>query len=173
MELETAFKNAGGITEAERKKLTQEFEEAEQIKAETTAKVKMFVEGLMPFFIVREFTKRISDQMDYEEKGEIYYYVQQKLDREEIQKVLVGSVPDNQVDALMNMLLAKFKPKGFNEKTEPIHDLSKENTGRVNAMISSIDDFDVNGMVNSVKQKQTAAYRTMEINRILKKCDDR
>lgn len=168
MELETAYKNAGGITKAERKKLTQEFEEAERIKAETTAKVKMFVEGLMPFFIVREFTKRISDQMDYEEKGEIYYYVQQKLDREEIQKVLVGSVPDNQVDALMNMLLAKFKPKGFNEKTEPIHDLSKENTGRVNAMISSIDDFDVNGMINSVKQKQTAAYRTMEINRILK-----
>lgn len=168
IELETAFKNAGGITEAERKKLAQEFEEAEQIKAETTAKVKMFVEGLMPFFIVREFTKRISDQMDYEEKGEIYYYVQQKLDREEIQKVLVGSVPDNQVDALMNMLLAKFKPKGFNEKTEPIYDLSKENTGRVKAMISSIDDFNVYGMINSIKQKQTAAYRTMEINKILK-----
>ena len=44
MELETAYKNAGGITKAERKKLTQEFEEAERIKAETTAKVKMFVE---------------------------------------------------------------------------------------------------------------------------------
>lgn len=168
IELETAFKNAGGINEKERKKLAHEFEEAERIKAETAAQVKMFVEGLMPFFIVREFADRISVQLDMEEKGEIYYYVQQKLNRDEIQKVLAGDVPDSSVDALMDMLLVKFKPKGFSEKSEPIHDLSKEDTGRVNAMISRVDDFNIDEMINIVKQKHTAANRTMEINKILK-----
>lgn len=168
IELETAFKNAGGITELERKKLAKEFEEAERVKAESVAKIKIFVEGLMPFFIVKEFTEKISSQLDYEEKGEIFYYVQQKLNKKEIQKALLGKASDDAVDALMDMLLEKFKPKGFSEKTEPMHDLSKEGTGRVNAMISSLDDFDVDGMIQTIKQRQQAADRTMEINRILK-----
>ena len=81
IEIETAFKNAGGITEVERQTLLKEFSEAEHTKTESLTRIKMFVEGLMPFFILRDFTGRISDQLDIEEKGEIYYYIQQKLKR--------------------------------------------------------------------------------------------
>lgn len=51
---------------------------AEHTKTESLTKIKMFVEGLMPFIILRDFTGRITEQLDFEEKGEIYYYVQQK-----------------------------------------------------------------------------------------------
>lgn len=168
IELETAFKNAGGITAKERKKLAQEFEEAERTKVEAVAKIKMFMEGLMPFYILKDFTGRISEQLDYEEKGEIFYYVQQKLNKTDIQKTLAGSVDESSVDALMNMLLSRFKPKGFSEESEPMYDLSKEETGRVNAMISTIEDFDADDMIKIIKQRSAAADRTMEINRILK-----
>ena len=170
IEVETAFKNAGGITEVERQALSKEFSEAEHTKTESLTKIKMFVEGLMPFFILRDFTGRISNQLDFEEKGEIYYYVQQKLKRQEIKNTLnenqeVGAAA---VDALMEFLLKKFKPKGFKEGAQPVHDLSKEDSGRVNAMISAIDDFDIKAMVKLVEKRKAAADRTMEINRILK-----
>lgn len=167
-DLETLFKNEGGITDSERKKLTKEFDEAEHLKIESTAKERVFVEELMPFFIVKEFTEKISKQLEYEEKGEIYNYIQQKLDRNEIQKVLSKDVSESSVDALMQMLLTKFKPKEYQENLEPMHDLSREDTGRVNAMISTIKNFDSNAMIDTIKKKQKASDRTMEINRILK-----
>ena len=49
-----------------------------------------------------------------------------------------------------------------------MHDLSKEGKGKVNAMISSIEDFDTQEMIHLIKQKQTASDNTAEINRILK-----
>lgn len=170
IEIETAFKNAGGITEVERQTLLKEFSEAEHTKTETLARIKMFVEGLMPFFILRDFTGRISDQLDIEEKGEIYYYVQQKLKRQEIKNALNESqeVSDDTVDVLVDFLLKKFKPKGFKEGAQPVHDLSKEDLGRVNAMISAIDDFDVGAMVELVEKRRETADKTMEINRRLK-----
>lgn len=169
-EVETAFKNAGGITEAERQTLLKEFTEAEHIKTESLTKIKLFVEGLMPFFILKDFTGKISDQLDFEEKGEIFYYIQQKLKKQEIKETLNESqkVSDETVDDLLEFILKKFKPKGFREGDQPVHDLSKEGIGRVNAMISSIDDFDVEAMIQLVKNRKAAAEKTMKINRILK-----
>lgn len=169
-EVETAFKNAGGITEVERQALLKEFAEAEHVKTESLTKIKLFVEGLMPFFIVKDFTSNISNQLDFEEKGEIFYYIQQKLKRQEIKDTINESqnVSDETVDALLEFILDKFKPKGFKEGDQPVHDLSKEGIGRVNAMISSIDDFDVEAMVKLVEDRKAAAEKTMEINRILK-----
>lgn len=170
MEVETAFKNAGGITEVERQKLMKEFSEAEHIKTESITKIKIFVEELMPFFILRDFTGKITDQLDFEEKREIYYYVQQKIKRQEIKNVLIKNqeVTDDTVDALMEFLLKKFKPKELKKDVQSIHDLSKEELGRVNAMIAAIDDFDIDSMVKLVEKRKAAADRTMEINRVLK-----
>lgn len=169
-EVETAFKNAGGITEVERQTLLKEFAEAEHTKTESLTRIKLFVEGLMPFIILKDFTGEISDQLDFEEKGEIFYYIQQKLKKQEIKDTLNESqnVSDETVDDLLEFILKKFKPKGFKEGNQPVHDLSKEGIGRVNAMISSIDDFDVEAMIQLVENRKAAAEKTMEINRILK-----
>ena len=169
-EVETAFKNAGGITKLERQALIKELSEAEKTKTESRTKIKMFVEGLMPFFILRDFTGRISKQLDFEEKKEIFYYIQHKLNHQEIKKALNENkeVSDDTVEVLIELLLKKFRPKGFKEDVQSVHDLSKEELGRVNATISLIDDFDIKSMVALVKRRMVAADRTMEINRILK-----
>lgn len=168
IEVGTAFKNAGGLTDAERKSLAKKYDEAEHSKVECSAKIKLFVEGVMPFFIVKEFTEKITKQLDYEEKGEIFHYIQKTINKKEIQKVLSGEVSQEAVDALMDMLLKKFKPEGFSEKTESMHDLSREETGRVNAMVSLIENFDVDNMIETVNQKQKASDLTMDINKTLK-----
>ena len=52
IEIETAFKKAGGITEVEKQKLLRELAEEESFKTEALTKIKLFVEGMMPFYIL-------------------------------------------------------------------------------------------------------------------------
>ena len=68
----------------------------------------------------------------------------------------------------MDYLLDTFRPKGFRDDMEMMFDLSKEDIGRVNGIVSSLDDFDVSAMVDMVKKRKIASERTAEINRILK-----
>ena len=104
IELETSFKNAGGITKKERTRLSQEYEEAERIKSEAAVKIKFFMEGLMPFFIVKEFNDEITDQLDTEEKRAIYQYIAQKLDRNELLAALKGKPTKKAVDELVDVI---------------------------------------------------------------------
>lgn len=167
-ELATAFKNAGGISRKEKKQLEDEYALAEKVKTESLTNIKLFVEGLMPFYILRDFANPIMAQLDFEEKGEIFYYVQSKLKRDAISDLLKGDVSDAKVDQLMDHLLDTFRPKGFREDMEMMFDLSKEDIGRVNGIVSSLDDFDVSAMVDMVNKRRAASERTAEINRILK-----
>lgn len=170
IELESVFKNAGGITEDEKQELERQFSEAEHIKSEASTKIKMFVEGLMPFFILRDFSSKISNQLDLEEKEAVFRLVQQKLKKDELKNILneKSAVDDDTVDRLLEFLLEKFKPSGFSENTKVIHDLSKQEIQRIKTIISSIDGFDIDEMINLLEKKKAAAERTVEINRMLK-----
>ena len=167
-ELATAFKNAGGISQKEKKKLEEEFNQAEKVKTEALTNIKLFVEGLMPFYILRDFTEPIMSQLDFEEKGEIFYYVQSKLKRNTISELLKGDVPEEKVNLLMEQLLSIFRPKGFKEDMEMMFDLSKEDIGRVNGIVSALEDFDTSAMIEIINKRRAASERTAEINQILK-----
>lgn len=167
-ELATAFRNAGGISQKEKKKLEDEFNQAEKVKTETLTNIKIFVEGLMPFYILKDFASPIMSQLDFEEKGEIFYYVQSKLKRNIITDILKDDVSEEKIDLLMNRLLDTFRPKGFYDDMEMMFDLSKEDIGRVNGIVSALDDFDVSAMIEMINKRKDASDRTAEINRILK-----
>lgn len=168
IELGTAFKNAGGITRKEKSQLEEEYSQAEKVKSETLAKIKLFVEGLMPFYILKDFANPIMDQMDFEEKSEIFYYVQQKVKKSDIEEILSDNVNEEKIDQLLEHLLSKFRPRGFREDTEMRFDLSREEIGRINGIISAIEDFDREAMIENIKRRKEAADITAEINRVLK-----
>lgn len=168
IELETAFKNAGGITAKERKKLAKEFEEAEHIKTESLVKIKLFMEGLMPFYIVRNLNDDIKKQLDIEEKVAIYQYIEQKLDREELMSEMRGRSSKKSIDELLDVILSQFRPETGMKIKDLLFDLSKEETSRISAMIASIDAFDVEDMVSLVIARKNSLDRTTEINKILK-----
>ncbi|MFW2551606.1 hypothetical protein, partial [Klebsiella pneumoniae] len=72
------------------------------------------------------------------------------------------------IDALLDVILSQFKPTDSSVSTVPLFDLSREETGRVSAIISFVDGFDVENMVRTVKIKKDAVEKTTEINRMLK-----
>lgn len=167
IELETAFKNAGGITKEERALLTKEYEAAERIKTEAQVKIKQFMEDLLPFFIVKDFNDKIRKQLEQEDKVAIYQYIEQRLDRNEIASMLEEKSTKT-IDALLDVILSQFKPTDSSVNAVPLFDLSREETGRVGAIISSVDGFDAGDMVRTVKSKKDAMEKTTEINRMLK-----
>ena len=168
LEHETVFKNAGGITEAEKEELSKQYREAEQIKVESAVKIKNFVETLMPFYIVKEFAKKISGQLATESDRGIYEYFQQKIKVDDIQEILPKSVPDKDAISIAETLFERLKPVGYDESNVQIHDLSQESTARVNALISMLENFDSSEMVRTVMNRQKAADVTIEINKLLK-----
>lgn len=168
-ELETSFKRSGGITETERKKLAKESEEAERAKTEAVTKIKYFVEGMMPFFIINGLSGTIKEQIEAESEGENFEYIRKKINKTTIGKALKKSnVSDSDINLLVEALLDSLKPKGYKEGTKTVYDLSKEEINRVLAIISNVETFDVQAMVGVVNSRKQAADRTAEINRILK-----
>lgn len=169
MELETAFKNAGGITDKERKKIEEKYKEAEERKTEAATQIKMFVEGMMPFVILKDLAPTVMSQLEYEENGEIYNYIQNNLNRSDIEKVLKSSgINDTGVaEDLLQFFLSKFKiSESHNDAV--LFDLSKNEMSYVNGMISGINNFDVNEMVEIVNRRLEAADIVADINKTLK-----
>ncbi len=169
MELETAFKNAGGITDKERKKLEEKRKDAEIRKTEAATQIKMFVEGMMPFVILKDLTPAVMSQLEYEEKGGIYNYIRDRLNKSDIEKLLKSSgINDSKIaEELLQLFLNKFKPsESYNNAV--LFDLSKNEMSYVNGMISGINNFDVNGMVEIVNRRLEAADIAADINKMLK-----
>ena len=46
---------------------------------------------------------------------------------------------------------------------EMMFDLSKEEIGRVNGIVSALDDFDTETMIETIKRRKEASDRTAEI----------
>lgn len=169
MELETAFKNAGGITDKERKRLEERYTEAEAKKTESAAQIKMFVEGMMPFIVLKDLAPTIMSQLEYEEKGEIYNYIQDKLNKNDIENFLNSNgINDTRIaEDLLQLFLSRFKPSESHNDTV-LYDLSKSETAYVNGMISGINNFDINEMVEIVNRRLEAADVVTDINKTLK-----
>ena len=165
MELETAFKNAGGITDKERKQIEDIYKQAEQKKTEAATKIKMFVEGLMPFIITSDLVGDITEQLNYEEKGEIFSYIKNKLTKEDVKSVVGDDVI---ADKLVDLINLKFMPKGYNENSSYLFDLSKDETVYVNGLISRIENCNKEEMVSVIETREKAAKETESINRMLK-----
>ena len=168
-DLETAYKNAGGITQEEREKLAREFEEAEKLKTEASIKIKMFVEGLMPFFIVGEYANKITKQFSIQEKKETYEYFEKNIMDSALTETIHNnvSIGDEALETLFDEILKYLKPSDETD-FKFIHDMSKEEISRINIMIDNLKAFDKEEMIEIINQRKHYSERTMEINKILR-----
>ena len=170
IELETLYKKSGGITNQERQKLEEQYKLAETRKTEAAAKIKLFVENMMPFIILQEQTGSIKNQLEYEEKGEIFNYIKGKVSIEQIDKLLLKSgIESSELSKhFLEMFLSEFEPKKTHENEKVLFDLSRGEMAYINGMIDRINGFNRLDMIKSVHSKIEATEITMEINRKLK-----
>lgn len=158
-ELEESFKNAGGITEDEKRIILNKIDIAEKRRSELSIEIKSFVEGIMPFIITADLVQPLLSQVDFEEKSERYKYVTDNINKDAIALILHNhSINEKTViDELYTSIINNFKPQESIEDRAMIHDLSKEQKNRVFSITTAIIDFDRAGLLTKIKDKIEAA----------------
>ena len=167
-EIDTAFKQAGGMSITEKEALRQELLNYEHVKQESSLKIKSFVENLMPFFIVKDFADNITKQLDYEEKVELFEYLTFKLQGDSFKKNLKTDVSEDNINDVINAVLTTIRPSGYVDDSEPLHGVSKDEANRINGVISAIQDFDKEELLAAIEKKEQASDNTIRINQIMK-----
>lgn len=166
--LDEGFKKGGGIFKKEKERLLKSQTEAERVKNEMTGRIKAFVEGDMPFYIVREFTDEIQKQILFEEEKDRYDYVVEKLPQNTLKKILEQyEIYDPKIEEeMLNDIYRKFQPSV--RKGEIIFGLSKEQKSRVLGVIANIQNFHGKEILKVIERRQEAADITAKVNKALK-----
>ena len=170
-ELLAAFQNAGGITEVTRRKLEKELADCEKTKQENSIKVKAFVEGLMPFFILKDVVPEISAQLEVEEKGKVFASIKSQLTPDVLKdsSLFFQNLASDEIEQICNGILDVFNPSSRGETLAVMYGLSDEDKNRVLAMIASISYLNIETILEAIGSKQKATARTTEINKFFKR----
>lgn len=163
------FIRAGGILEDKRKNLQQQADVLDKKRAVISSKIKNFVENTMPFFILKDFSSEIYNQINTEEKKAIYDYVKYMVSEDYLNTILKKEniVSENLSSVLYNAILSKLNPGKINQD-EPILDLSNDAINKIEQILLNVDDFDVKDMISSIKQREEYSKKIIEINTILR-----
>lgn len=169
-ELLAAFQNAGGITEETRRNLEKELGDYEKVKQENSIRVKTFVEGLMPFFILKDVVPEILAQLEMEEKGKVFNSIKNQLTPKVLKdsSLFFENLSSDEIEQICSGILDIFNPSSRGEALPVMYGLSDEDKNRVLAMISSISDLKTEVILEAIESKQSATAKTTEINKFFK-----
>lgn len=166
---EQEFARAGGIAPEERKRIEKKNSEIEKRREVYSQEIKNFFENQMPFFMLRDFFKIISAQIDYEEKLEIHDYVKYTVTPEFIQQILSEYTIESEEasKAVFEELLRKIHPGNcFSEDT--LLGLSRDEAGRIDELISSVGKIAPEEILDSLKKKNKLTQKYIGTLKLLR-----
>lgn len=168
-DFQTAFKNAGGISQDEKKKLLLEQQKAEALKSEMTVKIKDFFENQMPFIITKNIAKNVSSQVELEEKIAQYQHVKEVLSEACIRDILKKNKVSMPLDteAILEDIYEKFMPDNQAD-CKIIHDLSRVQKNKILGLTSSLENFSSKELVDIIDKRRKASRVTADINKTIK-----
>ena len=162
---EREFLRAGGILKEKNARLEKETADLNKKREALAHEIKVFVETIMPFYIVRKLIPQIEDQINYEEKQSIYEYVSYMVSQDFLSKTLNGKIndPDDLSKYIYEAILQKLRPS--RSKTDDIIlDLSKDEQSRVEQVIASVEDINAFKIINNIKEREKYTARVVSIN---------
>jgi DNA sulfur modification protein DndD len=164
---EFEFVRAGGVKQSELNRLEEQALDYEKERVQLSQSLKSFMELQMPFYLLKGFSNRIQSQIDYEEKVNIYDYVKYMVSKEFING-LIDEKTDNSMEistVICDAILSRLKPKeGVYE--DLLFDLSRDDVGRIENLISDIEDIDLNQIICNIKNKDRLTKSIAKINKI-------
>lgn len=166
---EQEYARAGGIAPEERKRIEKKNSDIEKQREVYSQTVKNFFENQMPFFMLRDFFKTIRSQIDYEEKMDFHDYVKYKITPEFIQQILSEYTFESEEasKAVFEELLRKLHPvNGFSE--DVLLDLSRDEAGRIDELISSVGKIAPDEILDSLKKKNKLTQKYIGTLKLLR-----
>lgn len=166
---EQEFSRAGGISPEETKRLEKKKNNLEKQRDLYSQNIKIFFEDQMPFYMLKDFFKPITDQIDYEEKLEIHDYVKYSVTPNFIQEVLSEYTLESEAasKAVFEELLKKIHP-GDGVSEETILGLSRDEAGKVEGLMDLIKKVSSQNMLHSLKKKNELTQKCTSISKQLR-----
>lgn len=168
--LEAKFSSSGGISESCLQEIEIELAKQNSIKAESSKKIRGFVESLMPVFITKDIAKQAEKQLRNEKLVHQYEEIQKilspELMRHIIQNVMGGAFPQQEELAvgISAGISDHLRPDAASPSFQRIHDLSEEQEQRVFAIIANLNHFSPEGMISACRKRETAAVHYDNLN---------
>lgn len=169
--LEGRFSRSGGLSEEENQKIEAELTEWDSVKADSSRKIRGFVEALMPVFITRDLAAQAERQLHNEKLVRQYEEIQSALSPDVIRQI-VESIPEihsGQTDrltaALTSGIAGHLKPDVDLTTFSKIHDLSAEQEQQVSAIITNLHNFSVDDMITACQTRAEAVERYDDLTR--------
>lgn len=169
--LETQFRKSGGLSKSERDTINNEMRQYDRTKNERAKTVRDYVEGLMPFYITRDLSKLVDEQLFREEKMRQYLASTQQLSVSMLKDALsaANAVAPDQIDRLSQLLYDNISktlcPEANPNQFQFIHDLSTEQRKQVSAVLGQLESLDVQDMIRTIYEKKDAAERYEKASR--------
>lgn len=178
-ELESEFKNSGGLNENEKDELLKRSRELENKKGEHSVAIKSFVEGKMPFIIASSLVHDIKKQLEIEEEVKKYLALQDKLNSPQITKAISKIMNENNIAATNDFVMELTGAIGKAVKPDVdidtfvfLHDLSKDQRERVNIILNYVKEFKEAAVLKRISEREKASHETIAINKQLREAMD-
>jgi DNA sulfur modification protein DndD len=147
-ELKKQFKIYGGLIQEERENIIARINSLEQKRKTLSDKIKSFISGLFPFYIVREQIEAICRNMEAEEQYDIFNYLSKNITPNQIddifQKINVISKGNSPGTLFLHHLLDLIRPT----INQPIHRASFIQRSQLQSVYSEINKLSQNEIMS-------------------------
>lgn len=180
IELNTQFKNAGGLSEQEKESILAEIKKNEDIKEDQSYIIRNFLEDMHPFLIIKKLSSSIAEQIDKEQSHLQKQSTINLLNSHNLEKSILDALEasnikelsSSQKDILSSTIKSRllsdissgFETKDFNI----IQNLSNEQLGQVSSMTQKIQQFNTNSIFEAINNRRSSQQITIALNEKLR-----
>lgn len=169
--LEAQFKKSGGLNKSERDELNNKMRQYDRTKNDCAKVVRDYVEGMMPFYITFDISKRVDEQLLREEKMRQYHASTQLLSISMLKDAIsaanvvdptkIEDLSKSLYDSIANVLC----PGEDSDEFQYVHDLSNEQQKQVSAILGQLNSFDPRDMIRTIDSKKDATVQYEKVSR--------
>jgi len=167
--LKRKFAIYGGLMREERDKLLNQLYALEQERKELSERIKEFINGIFPFYIVREELKNVSRQMEFEQKFEAYEYFSSIITTSQVNELLrkLDIVVDKEQNDLGSKLLKEIHNIIRPDEGKLIHRASFSQRSGIQIILNEISQLNPEQILKWFSRSNELLLQIQEIRKKL------
>lgn len=168
-ELKRQYSIYGGLRREERENLLNDIYALKQERKEISEKIKEYITGIFPLYIVRSELERVSVQMELEQQFDAYEYLSSKITPYHLGEIFQGLNLSSDLDIgeqgrnILEHILELIRPKGI----KIIHRASFHQRSEVQFAINSIKEIDPDHVLNWFSRSRDLLIQIQNLRRKL------
>jgi DNA sulfur modification protein DndD len=175
VQLKNEFEVHGGLVKEQRDTLIQKISKIEHERKENAEKVKSFITGLLPVFLVKDLLGNVKNQMMAEQENESFAFIKEKLSADKLTS-LVSSLSEKEItlddqDSFKNLLVEGVLQAIQPSNSDMIHRASFTQRSEIENTVNQLEKLDENKYTNIFKENQTLLSESQNLRKQVEEND--